>query len=113
MKTRIARFSIFYSLLYLLLMPVHALAQDRVVESDTHRFVEVADGVWFATGAIYGYLRKPLAPLARILLMLVALVAILPVDLGGAGYISNVLALLVGGGIVFLPSKTPAPQPDP
>ena len=51
MKTRIARFSIFYSLLYLLLMPVHALAQDRVVESDTHRFVEVADGVWFATGA--------------------------------------------------------------
>lgn len=50
MKTRIARCSIFYSLLYLLLMPVHALAQDRVVESDTHRFIEVADGVWFATG---------------------------------------------------------------
>ena len=88
-----------------------------VMQADTFTVIWQAlgalAGVWFATGAIYGYLRKPLAPLARILLMLVALVAILPVDLGGAGYISNVLALLVGGGIVFLPSKTPAPQPDP
>ena len=50
MKTRIARFSIFYSLLCVLLIPVQSLAQDRVVESDTHRFIEVADGVWFATG---------------------------------------------------------------
>ncbi|MCH8175729.1 MAG: MBL fold metallo-hydrolase [Proteobacteria bacterium] len=50
MKTRIARFSIFSSLLCVLLMPVQSLAQDRVVESDSHRFIEVADGVWFATG---------------------------------------------------------------
>ena len=50
MKTRIARFPIFYSLLCVLLMSAPALAQDRVVESDTHRFIEVADGVWFATG---------------------------------------------------------------
>jgi glyoxylase-like metal-dependent hydrolase (beta-lactamase superfamily II) len=50
MKTRIARFSIFSSLLCVLLIPVQSLAQDRVVESDTHRFIEVADGVWFATG---------------------------------------------------------------
>lgn len=50
MKTRIVRFSIFSSLLCVLLIPVQSLAQDRVVESDTHRFIEVADGVWFATG---------------------------------------------------------------
>ena len=51
MKTRIARFSIFSSLLCVLLIPVQSLAQDRVVESATHRFIEVADGVWFATGS--------------------------------------------------------------
>ena len=27
-----------------------AFAQENIVESDSHRFVEVADGVWFATG---------------------------------------------------------------
>ena len=50
MKTRTARHSVFYCALCLLLFPVLALAQDKVVESDTHRFIEVADGVWFATG---------------------------------------------------------------
>jgi cyclase len=33
-----------------LIYTVTASAQDRVVESATHRFIEVADGVWFATG---------------------------------------------------------------
>ncbi|MEQ8952935.1 MAG: MBL fold metallo-hydrolase, partial [Gammaproteobacteria bacterium] len=41
--------------LKLLLIPIfslasHGFAQERVVESDSHRFVEVAEGVWFATG---------------------------------------------------------------
>jgi cyclase len=34
----------------LILIPAVAIAQDNVVESDTHRFIEVADGVWFVTG---------------------------------------------------------------
>jgi len=34
----------------LLLLPGLALSQDNVVETDTHRFVEVAEGVWFVTG---------------------------------------------------------------
>ena len=33
------------------LLPGLVLAQERVVESASHRFVEVADGVWFATGS--------------------------------------------------------------
>lgn len=35
---------------FLLLMPVLVLAQARVVESDSHRFEEVAEGVWLVTG---------------------------------------------------------------
>ncbi|MBL6905853.1 MAG: MBL fold metallo-hydrolase [Gammaproteobacteria bacterium] len=36
--------------LILLLMPTLLSAQGRVVESDSHRFEEVADGVWLVTG---------------------------------------------------------------
>lgn len=35
---------------FLLFLPVSALAQTQVVESDSHRFEEVAEGVWLATG---------------------------------------------------------------
>lgn len=35
----------------LLILPVLALAQGRVVESDSHRFEEVAEGVWLVTGS--------------------------------------------------------------
>jgi cyclase len=45
------RFALIYCLLGLLFISVPGLAQDRVVESATHRFTEVADGVWFATGS--------------------------------------------------------------
>jgi cyclase len=37
-------------LLLILLLPALAIAQGRVVESDSHRFEEVAEGVWLATG---------------------------------------------------------------
>ncbi len=39
----------------LILAPGFGLAQDNVVESDSHRFVEVADGVWHVsgTGSVY------------------------------------------------------------
>lgn len=42
-------------LFMLLLLPGLTLAQDNVVETDTHRFVEVAEGVWFVsgTGSVY------------------------------------------------------------
>lgn len=36
--------------LLFLLAPMALFAQDRIVESDTHRFVEVADGVWLVSG---------------------------------------------------------------
>ena len=35
---------------FLLLLPALVLAQGRVVESDSHRFEEVAEGVWLVTG---------------------------------------------------------------
>jgi len=42
------RNSFFY--LVLLLVPSLALGQNNIVESDSHRFEEVAEGVWFVTG---------------------------------------------------------------
>ena len=53
MKYRILSTSLLTLLAYLLiLLPGISLAQEgRVVESDSHRFVEVAEGVWFATGS--------------------------------------------------------------
>lgn len=38
-------------LLGLCLFPAMLFAQGRIVESDSHRFEEVADGVWLATGS--------------------------------------------------------------
>lgn len=70
-------------------------------------------GVWFATGAIYGYLRKPLSLLRRGMLLLAALVVILPVSPGGAGQVADVVALLVAGAIVFLPRRSHQPLSDP
>ncbi len=50
MKVRIALIALASSC-YALILPALGLAQeDRVVESDTHRFVEVAEGVWLASG---------------------------------------------------------------
>ena len=89
------------------------LVMQAEIGTITWQALSALAGVWFATGAIYGYLRKPLAVPTRIVLMLVALVAILPVDFGGAGYVSNILALLVGGTIVFLPPRKPTLQSDP
>lgn len=50
MKTKTFQNSLACSLLCLLLLPFSSIAQERVVESDSHRFTEVADGVWHATG---------------------------------------------------------------
>lgn len=50
MKIKKAHFTFMYYLLGVLLISTPSLALDRVVESDSHRFTEVADGVWFATG---------------------------------------------------------------
>lgn len=50
MKKLVISFSSLMYFLGMLVLPQLASAQDRVVESDSHSFVEVADGVWFATG---------------------------------------------------------------
>lgn len=49
------RFPLIPVFFLLLLNPVYSLAQGRVVESDSHRFEEVAGGVWHVsgTGAVY------------------------------------------------------------
>ncbi len=87
-------------------------------------FVHVAigslAGVWFLTGAFYGYLRRPLLWWERAVLIAVAAVAILPAHLlVGIGYAANAVAILVGLAVVWRPgagrvsdSGKPAGGPD-
>jgi TRAP transporter 4TM/12TM fusion protein len=58
-------------------------------------------GVWFATGAIYGYLTRHLGIVERMLLAGIALAGILPISLGGAEYLVNLLAILAGAILIF------------
>lgn len=50
MNTKIINRLIYSVLTLLLILPGLALAQGRVVESDSHRFEEVAEGVWLVSG---------------------------------------------------------------
>lgn len=58
-------------------------------------------GVWFATGAIYGYLTRTLNVIERLFLLIIALVGILPLSLGGAEYLINSLAIVAGLTLIF------------
>ncbi len=58
-------------------------------------------GVWFATGAIYGYLTRSLGLMERVLLGMIALAGILPFSLGWGGYLVNLLAICVGVVLIF------------
>ncbi|MHA6343878.1 TRAP transporter permease [Roseivivax sp. CAU 1761] len=60
-------------------------------------------GIWFATGAIYGVLARPLNPVERGLLAVLALAAILPVSVGMGGAAVNLGAILLGLALVFAP----------
>ncbi len=80
-----------------------------VMQADTATIIWQAigavAGVWFATGAIYGYLSRPLGAVSRVALIITALVAILPVDVAGLGHALNVIAILLGVAIVFVPKR--------
>ena len=58
-------------------------------------------GIWFATGAIYGFLLRPLGAAERGILALLALAAILPVSIGWGGHAVNVGAITLGLGLVL------------
>nr|WP_240457752.1 TRAP transporter fused permease subunit [Halomonas socia] len=58
-------------------------------------------GVWFATGAIYGYLTRHLNIVERTLLAAIALAGILPLSLGWGGYLVNLLAIFAGVALTF------------
>ncbi|MCI0593361.1 TRAP transporter large permease subunit, partial [Chromohalobacter sp.] len=58
-------------------------------------------GVWFATGAIYGYLTRHLGIVERILLGTIALAGILPFSLGWGGHLVNLLAIFAGVVLIF------------
>ena len=62
-------------------------------------------GVWFATGAIYGYLSRPLGVASRTLLIGTALVAILPLEIAGIGHSLNLIAIVFGAAIVLVPPR--------
>ena len=62
-------------------------------------------GVWFATGAIYGYLSRPLGVTSRTLLIVTALVAILPLEIAGLGHSLNLIAIVFGAAIVLVPPR--------
>ena len=65
------------------------------------QFIGALVGIWFATGAIYGSLMRPLGVLERALLGLLALIAILPVANGIIGHSVNAAAIIIGVGLVF------------
>ncbi len=65
------------------------------------QFIGALVGIWFATGAIYGSLMRPLGPLERALLGLLALIAILPIANGIIGHSVNAVAIVIGFALVF------------
>ncbi|MDM7968164.1 MAG: TRAP transporter fused permease subunit [Paracoccaceae bacterium] len=80
-----------------------------VMQADTATIIWQAigalAGVWFATGAIYGYLSRPLGVTSRTLLIVTALVAILPLEIAGLGHSLNLIAIVVGAAIVLVPPR--------
>ncbi|MDF0595239.1 TRAP transporter permease [Psychromarinibacter halotolerans] len=88
-----------------------------VMQADTITVVWQAAGalagVYFATGAIFGYLRRPLSMPMRIFLMACALVAILPIEIAGLGHVVNVVAILAGAATLLLPFQMRNSQTEP
>lgn len=88
-----------------------------VMQADTITVVWQAAGalagVYFATGAIFGYLRRPLSMPIRIFLMACALVAILPIEIAGLGHVVNVVAILAGAATLLLPFQMRNSQTEP
>ncbi len=59
-------------------------------------------GIVFATGAIYGFLWRPLRIWERVALIVVGIVALLPVHVfAGTSHLPNALALVLGAGLLF------------
>jgi glyoxylase-like metal-dependent hydrolase (beta-lactamase superfamily II) len=50
MNNKIPKLRLIHLISFLLLLPEALSAQGRIVESDSHRFEEVAEGVWFVGG---------------------------------------------------------------
>ena len=50
MNNKIHKLRLIHLISFLLLLPEVLSAQGRIVESDSHRFEEVAEGVWFVGG---------------------------------------------------------------
>ncbi len=65
------------------------------------QFIGALVGIWFATGAIYGALVRPLGAVERVVLGVLALVAILPVANGIIGHAVNAASILIGLTLVF------------
>ena len=65
------------------------------------QFIGALVGIWFATGAIYGALVRQLGAVERVVLGVLALVAILPVANGMIGYAVNAASIVIGLALVF------------
>lgn len=67
------------------------------------QFAGALAGIWFATGAIYGYLRRHLGLVERLVLAGIALAGILPISVGFGGHLVNALAIAAGAVLVLRP----------